>query len=138
MRSKKNIFVVHKHWARNLHYDFRLELNGVLKSWAIPKGPSLDPKVKRLAIQTEDHPLEYAHFEGTIPKGLYGAGEVDIWDYGTWESLDDSPDSAIRKGHLNFRLQGKKLHGLFALVRLKSRGKSHDHQWLLIKHQDSK
>lgn len=132
-QKKKLIFVVQEHHARRLHYDFRLELNGVLKSWAIPKGPSLDPQDKRLAIQTEDHPFEYARFHGTIPKGEYGAGKVTIWDKGTWEPEGD-PEEGLTKGHLKFELFGKKLKGSFVLVR--THYKDQDHNWLLIKHKD--
>jgi bifunctional non-homologous end joining protein LigD len=139
-RSKKSespIFVVQKHAARRLHYDFRLELDGVLKSWAVPKGPSLDPRVKRMAIQTEDHPLAYADFEGSIPAGEYGAGKVVTWDRGHWEPSGD-PRAGLAKGHLGFRLHGVKLHGDFLLERMRprpaDRGKT---AWLLIKRRDT-
>ena len=111
-------FVVQKRAARRLHYDFRLEMNGVLKSWAIPRGPSLDPAEKRLAVHVEDHPLEYGEFEGVIPEGEYGAGTVLLWDRGTWVPLDPDPEAAYRKGLLRFNLQGEKLHGNWALVRM--------------------
>ena len=111
-------FVVQKHAARRLHYDFRLEMNGVLKSWAIPRGPSLDPAEKRLAVHVEDHPLDYGEFEGVIPEGEYGAGTVLLWDRGTWVPLDPDPEAAYRKGLLRFTLQGEKLHGNWALVRM--------------------
>jgi len=128
------VFVVQKHWASRLHYDFRLELDGAMKSWAVPKGPSLDPTVKRMAVQVEDHPLAYNQFEGTIPEGHYGAGKVIIWDEGTWTPLVDAR-KGYREGHLKFDLHGVKLHGRWALVRMK--GKS-DKQppWLLIKEKD--
>lgn len=127
-------FCIQKHDASHLHYDFRLELDGALKSWAVPKGPSLDPKVKRLAIHVEDHPLDYATFEGTIPEGHYGAGEVIVWDRGVWIPQDD-PAKAYAKGRLKFELQGEKLSGLWNLVRTHMPGKQE--QWFLIKHQDS-
>ncbi|ANI61135.1 DNA ligase D [Pseudomonas sp. GR 6-02] len=126
-------FCIQKHDASQLHYDFRLELDGALKSWAVPKGPSLDPKVKRLAIHVEDHPLDYATFEGTIPEGHYGAGEVIVWDRGVWIPQDD-PAKAYAKGRLKFELQGEKLGGLWNLVRTHMPGKQE--QWFLIKHQD--
>lgn len=125
-------FVVQKHAARQLHYDFRLEHKGVLLSWAVPKGPSMNPKEKRLAIHVEDHPLEYRHFEGVIPKGNYGAGTVEIWDKGTFETPDLSIDQGLKKGHLLFTLHGKKLQGTFNLVKLKGK-----ENWLLIKGKDA-
>ena len=127
----KLIFVVQKHHASHLHYDFRLEIDDVLKSWAIPKGPSLDPKDKRLAVMTEDHPLDYAKFSGVIPAGEYGAGTVEIWDHGTWEPLAD-PLIGLKQGRLHFVLHGKKLHGTWALVAFKNEPKN----WLLIKAND--
>src|SRR5436305_15316045 len=102
-------FLIQKHAATRLHYDFRLELDAVLKSWAVPKGPSLDPREKRLAVHVEDHPLEYGGFEGVIPKGQYGGGTVLLWDRGTWQPLDDDPRAALRKGSLKFSLAGEKL-----------------------------
>lgn len=126
-------FVIHEHHARRLHFDLRLEMNGVLKSWAVPKGPSLDPHVKRLAVQTEDHPLEYLTFEGTIPAGNYGAGEVAVWDIGSYELVDaQNPEEGVSKGKLSFKLQGKRLCGEFHLVRT---GQSKD-SWLLMKRPD--
>jgi len=122
-------YVIQKHQASRLHYDFRLEWNGVLLSWAVPKGPSLDPSVKRLAVQVEDHPLEYGGFEGVIPAGEYGGGTVMVWDRGTWEPEVPDVDQALRKGDLKFKLNGKKLKGSWVLVRT-PRG------WLLIKHRD--
>jgi bifunctional non-homologous end joining protein LigD len=131
-----NSFVVQKHAARNLHYDFRLELDGVLLSWAVPKGPSLDPSVKRLAMQTEDHPIEYRDFEGVIPQGEYGGGSVLVWDRGRWFAEGDARES-YRSGRLTFRLEGEKLHGRFHLVRTRgARGKSDGKSWLLIKSGD--
>ena len=127
-------FVIQKHWASKLHYDFRLELNGTMKSWAIPKGPSLDPKDKRMAVAVEDHPVAYAAFEGTIPARQYGAGKVIIWDRGTWVPVGDA-SAALRAGNLKFRLQGEKLRGLWALVRMKTRDEKRE-AWLLIKERD--
>jgi bifunctional non-homologous end joining protein LigD len=127
-------FCIQKHDASHLHYDFRLELDGALKSWAVPKGPSLDPKVKRLAVHVEDHPLDYATFEGSIPEGHYGAGDVIVWDRGVWIPLED-PHKAYEKGKLKFELQGEKLGGVWNLVRTHMPGKKE--QWFLIKHQDS-
>src|SRR5712672_2902768 len=130
-------FVVQKHAARRLHYDFRLELDGVLKSWAIPKGPSLDPGEKRLAVHVEDHPLDYGGFEGIIPKGQYGGGTGLLWDRGTWISEGPNPEEAYRKGSLKFRLDGEKLHGSWALVRMGGRAAGERHEnWLLIKERD--
>lgn len=132
-------FVVQKHGARRLHYDFRLEWNGTLKSWAVPKGPSLDPRDKRLAVRVEDHPVEYGDFEGVIPEGEYGAGAVIVWDRGTWQPEGD-PDKADAKGHLNFTLEGEKLHGAWSLVRLTPRGgnrRDDRKNWLLIKRDDT-
>jgi bifunctional non-homologous end joining protein LigD len=137
-RAPGRHFVVQRHAASRLHYDFRLELGGVLKSWAVPKGPSLDPSVKALAVEVEDHPLEYADFEGIIPQGQYGGGTVMVWDHGTWEPESD-PEEGLRKGRLKFRLNGQKLKGSWALIRMGGRfGAGHDgHQnWLLIKHND--
>lgn len=128
-------YVIQKHWASSLHYDFRLEFNGVMKSWAIPKGPSYDPKVKRMAMQVEDHPLAYASFQGTIPPKQYGSGKVIIWDKGIWEPFGD-PEAEFASGNLKFELKGIKLHGKWVLVRIK--GKSEKQQpWLLIKENDS-
>ncbi|WP_160107234.1 DNA ligase D [Pseudomonas izuensis] len=126
-------FCIQKHDASRLHYDFRLELDGALKSWAVPKGPSLDPRVKRLAVHVEDHPIDYATFEGSIPEGHYGAGDVIVWDRGVWIPQDD-PAKAYAKGRLKFELQGEKLAGLWNLVRTHMPGKQE--QWFLIKHQD--
>src|SRR6476646_5794812 len=118
------IFVVQKHQATRLHYDFRLEWNGVLLSWAVPKGPSLDPSVKRLAMPVEDHPIEYGGFEGTIPEGQYGGGTVMVWDRGTWEPEETDVDAALRAGELKFALNGSKLKGSWVLVRTKAFGNS--------------
>ena len=138
-KESKLVFIVQKHDATNLHYDLRLEMEGVMKSWAVPKGPSLDPEVKRLAMQVEDHPISYNKFEGHIPEGNYGAGDVIVWDKGTYQSeekLDKKKSQSIfieglRKGHLKFILKGKKLKGGFALFRFKN-----ENQWMLVKHKD--
>jgi bifunctional non-homologous end joining protein LigD len=127
-------YYIQRHDARRLHYDFRLELDGTLKSWAVPKGPSLDPAVKRLAVEVEDHPLEYGEFEGTIPEKHYGAGDVLLWDKGRWIPEDDDPAAALRKGRLHFRLEGEKLHGRWILTRTRKEEKQP--QWLLIKRDD--
>ncbi|MBX8547596.1 DNA ligase D [Pseudomonas cichorii] len=129
-------FVVQKHDARNLHYDFRLEFGGTLKSWAVPKGPSLDPTQKRLAVHVEDHPLGYASFEGSIPKGQYGGGDVIVWDRGVWQPHGD-PQEAYRQGKLKFTLIGEKLTGDWALVRTRLKGSGDKEQWLLIKEKDA-
>ena len=130
-------FVIQKHAATRLHYDFRLELDGVLKSWAIPKGPSLDPSEKRLAVHVEDHPLDYGDFEGVIPKGQYGGGTVLLWDHGTWQPDDEDPEAAYRQGSLKFTLNGEKLHGKWALVRMGGRAAREKREnWLLIKEKD--
>jgi bifunctional non-homologous end joining protein LigD len=127
-------FCVQKHLASHLHYDFRLEWNGVLLSWAVPKGPSIDPKDKRLAMQTEDHPFDYGMFEGVIPEG-YGAGIVMLWDHGTWEPESEDVDAALRKGDLKFRLNGYKLKGSWVIVKTHGFGGA-PNSWLLIKHRD--
>ena len=130
-------FVIQQHDATRMHYDFRLEHRGVLLSWAVPKGPSLDPADKRLAVQTEDHPVSYRDFEGTIPEGEYGGGPVIVWDRGTWTPDDIDPDEGLRKGHLSFRLEGEKLHGRFQLVRLRGKiASGPKSNWLLIKRSD--
>lgn len=137
--AKLPIFVVQKHQATTLHYDFRLEIGGVLVSWAVPKGPSLNPADKRLAIQTEDHPIEYAKFEGVIPEGQYGAGTVMVWDNGTYQTdPEGSAPEQLARGELKFTLHGKKLRGGFVLIRagLKSAGSRGQRSWLLIKRQD--
>ena len=136
-RSSSLAYVVQKHLATNLHYDFRLEWKGVMLSWAVPKGPALDPTVKRLAMPVEDHPLEYNAFEGVIPEGEYGGGTVMVWDAGTWEPEAPDVDAALEKGDLKFRLHGKKLKGSWVLVRTKGYGKTPSRPaWLLIKHRD--
>lgn len=135
-RNRQPVFVIQEHDASTLHYDFRLEVGGVLKSWAVPKGPSSDPSDKRLAIETEDHPLDYADFEGTIPEGEYGAGTVVIWDRGPYRSLSSekqhSLDAALRDGHAQVELDGEKLSGGYALQRIDA-DKGH---WLLVKMAD--
>ena len=142
--SVKLSFVVQRHKASHLHYDFRLEMDGLLKSWAVPKGPSLNPKDKRLAMMVEDHPYDYKDFKGIIPEG-YGAGIVEIWDKGYYTDIDNSEAVTARKklkaglksGNLKFTLHGKKLKGEFALVKLKAREGEKDNSWLLIKHNDA-
>jgi bifunctional non-homologous end joining protein LigD len=130
-------FVIQKHAATRLHYDLRLEADGVFKSWAVTRGPSLDPADKRLAVEVEDHPLDYGDFEGTIPKGEYGGGTVQLWDRGWWAPEDGAdPIKALKKGELKFVLDGEKLHGSWVLVRLKDRERERRHNWLLIKHRD--
>ena len=132
--GKKPLFVIQKHDASHLHYDFRLEVDGVLKSWAVPKGPQTDMETKRLAMMVEDHPYDYAHFEGTIPEGNYGAGTVMIWDIGTWENLGPEPEEGLRVGKLHFRLDGKKLKGEWALVKMHGPRATKGNEWLLLKH----
>jgi bifunctional non-homologous end joining protein LigD len=137
----KLIFVIQRHDASHLHYDFRLQAEGALKSWAVPKGPSLNPTDRRLAVMVEDHPIPYARFEGDIPAGNYGAGHVDIWDNGTYEPIDENGEvitekeflKNLDKGSIKFRMYGKKLKGSFALVLMHGRG---ERNWLLIKHRD--
>jgi bifunctional non-homologous end joining protein LigD len=129
-------FVIQKHWASHLHYDFRLELDGALKSWAVPKGPSLDPHDKRMAVQVEDHPIAYGSFEGKIPEGQYGAGRVIVWDRGTWSPLED-PRKGYKTGKLKFDLHGEKLHGRWTLVRMHGKDKEKQPPWLLIKENDA-
>jgi bifunctional non-homologous end joining protein LigD len=139
--GKEAIFVIQKHDASHLHYDFRLEADGVLKSWAVPKGPSMNPEDKRLAMMVEDHPYSYKNFEGTIPEGNYGAGNVIVWDNGTYHEIwsDNKADSekaitaGIRKGHISFILKGKKLKGEFSLIKVRGR---QENAWLLIKKDD--
>src|SRR5213592_3034869 len=137
-KHKELLFVVQKHHASHLHYDFRLEMEGVLKSWAVPKGPSYDPTVKQLAMMTEDHPYDYASFEGVIPAGNYGGGNVIIWDNGTWEFIEpgNDPVKAVRSGKLTFRMFGKKMFGEWALVKIHGRPGSKGNEWLLLKHRD--
>ena len=127
-------FVIQKHWATHLHYDFRLELDNTMKSWAVPKGPSLDPKDKRMAIHVEDHPIAYNTFVGQIPEKQYGAGKVIIWDKGTWAPEGD-PHTGYRDGHLKFTLHGHKLLGGWVLIRMKSKAEGKE-PWLLIKEKD--
>src|SRR5204862_4582440 len=133
--KKGRSYVIQKHAASLLHYDFRLELDGVLLSWAVPKGPCLDPAQKRLAVHVEDHPVEYGKFEGTIPQGEYGGGTVLLWDRGTWEPVED-PHEGYRQGKLKFKLHGQKLRGGWVLVRRHSRSAPDDKNWLLMKQRD--
>lgn len=138
-KGKKALFVIQKHDASRLHYDFRIEVGDALKSWAVPKGPSTDPSRKRLAVRTEDHPIEYADFEGVIPEGEYGAGTVMVWDTGTYENIKEkdgkkvSMEESLSDGHVTIRLEGKKLKGGYALIRT---GKGQKARWLLIKMDD--
>jgi bifunctional non-homologous end joining protein LigD len=135
-KRKLPMFVIQKHHASRLHYDFRLEMEGVLKSWAIPKGPSYDPSVKRLAMMTEDHPYDYGSFEGVIPEGNYGAGNVIIWDTGTFELTEpDDGVKGIKQGKLAFKMYGKKMFGEWALVKIHGRSPK-GNEWLLLKHRD--
>jgi bifunctional non-homologous end joining protein LigD len=130
-----NFFCVQRHDATRLHYDFRLEIDGTLKSWAVPKGPNLQPLSKQLAMHVEDHPIDYGNFEGNIPKGEYGGGSVMLWDRGTFDLLGDAPGAdQIKRGDLKFRLHGEKLKGEFALVLMRGRGKGNE--WLIIKKRD--
>ena len=138
--SEKPIFVIQQHDARSMHFDFRLDVDGILASWAVPKGPSTDPREKRLAVRTEDHPMEYADFEGEIPEGEYGAGTVIVWDTGDYENMSQKDgkkipmSEALREGHAKVNLFGKKLKGGYALIHTKMRGD--DKNWLLIKEDD--
>src|SRR3954471_21067649 len=139
----KRRFVIQRHAATRLHFDLRLELNGVYKSWAVTKVPSLDPATKRLAVEVEDHPINYGTFEGTIPKGEYGGGTVQLWDNGTWWPQGDNPERDLKRGSLKMCFDGKRMHGGWALIRLRDRDKdkgfrrsSAPHNWLLIKETD--
>jgi bifunctional non-homologous end joining protein LigD len=136
--SKELRFVIQKHDATRLHYDLRLELDGVFKSWTVTKGPSIDPHDKRLAVEVEDHPLDYGDFEGTIPKGQYGGGTVQLWDRGYWRPVGNrTPEEMLRRGNLDFLLEGERLHGSWVLVRLRSdQERTKRNNWLLIKHHD--
>jgi DNA ligase D-like protein (predicted 3'-phosphoesterase) len=139
--SDKPVYVIQLHKAKRMHFDFRLEVDGLLVSWAVPKGPSLDPKEKRLAVRTEDHPIEYADFEGNIPEGEYGAGTVIVWDKGTYENISTKDDkkgsmsSALQAGHIKVSLFGKKLRGGYTLIQTRMRGE--DKNWLLVKDNDA-
>lgn len=131
-------FVVHEHRSKRLHYDFRLEIGGALKSWAVPKGPSMDPADKRLAVMVPDHPLEYIDFEAVIPEGHYGAGPVVVWDAGEFTPIDtDDPERSIKSGRFSFELKGKKLKGVFALAQMKHLPRSTGKEWLLMKKKDA-
>jgi bifunctional non-homologous end joining protein LigD len=137
MASHTARFVVHEHRSKRLHYDFRLEIGGVLRSWAVPKGPSLDPAVKRLAVQVPDHPLVYIDFEAIIPEGHYGAGPVVVWDSGEFTPIDtDDPGASLARGRLSFELKGKKLKGTFALAQMTHLPRSTGKEWLLMKKKD--
>ncbi len=136
-RSSGHRFIVQKHDATRLHYDFRLEVDGVLKSWAVTRGPSLNPDDKRLAVRTEDHPLSYAEFEGTIPEGEYGGGTVMLWDKGEWAPIAGKSAKDLEKGHLHFTLDGERMKGEWLLIRLKPRGKERHENWLLRKIDDA-
>src|SRR6185295_7895057 len=133
--KSRNLYVIQKHAASRLHYDVRLELDGTLKSWAVPKGPSLDPAQKRLAVHVEDHPIEYGSFEGVIPEGEYGGGTVMLWDRGTWKPREDAKNT-YEKGRLKFQLDGKRLQGAWTLVKMKGRGDETADNWLMIKERD--
>jgi bifunctional non-homologous end joining protein LigD len=139
-RADRHRFVVQRHDATRLHYDFRLELGGVYKSWAVTKTPSLDPAVKRLAVEVEDHPIEYGTFEGTIPEGQYGGGTVQLWDRGSWTAQGPDPERDLEQGHLKFALDGERMKGKWALVRMRDDprrpGRKVRHNWLLIKEID--
>jgi bifunctional non-homologous end joining protein LigD len=137
-RSTTGRFVVHRHRARRLHYDLRLELGGVLVSWAVPRGPTLDASRKRLAVRVEDHPIEYFGFEGVIPARQYGAGDVIVWDWGTWtaDPSHQDPEAALNEGELKFRLEGSKLRGGFVLIRTRWSPRGGKQQWLLIHRRD--
>jgi bifunctional non-homologous end joining protein LigD len=136
-RAAKGLaFVVQKHRATALHYDFRLEWRGLMLSWAVPKGPSFDPSVKRTALRVEDHPIEYNRFEGVIPAGEYGGGTVMLWDRGAWRPEDEDVDAALERGTLKFSLEGEKLRGRWVLVRTRARGSEARQAWLLIKRRD--
>jgi bifunctional non-homologous end joining protein LigD len=139
MTVKKHLrFVVHEHRAKRLHYDFRIEAGGALKSWAVPKGPSMNPADKRLAVMVPDHVLEYYDYEGIIPEGHYGAGPVVVWDAGEFVPLDtDRPEEALEQGKLSFELKGKKLKGIFTLARMKGLPKGTGKEWLLLKKNDA-
>jgi bifunctional non-homologous end joining protein LigD len=141
-RADKHRFVIQRHAATRLHYDLRLELDGVYKSWAVTRTPSLDPAVKRLAVEVEDHPIEYGTFEGTIPKEQYGGGTVQLWDRGAWAPQGDDPEGELAKGHLKFTMDGERMQGKWALIRMRDdaakTGRKVRHNWLLIKEIDDK